>query len=63
MYYIFIIIFSSLEQFLLSRKIKGPGWLEIRGAVASNPAVSWCKVEAVCEKPAFVTVMTNVSSF
>ena len=54
-------MFFSLEQFLLSRKIKGPGWLEIRGAFPGNPAVSWCKVEAVCEKPSFVSVVTNVS--
>ena len=50
---------SSLERFLLSRKIKGPSWIDIKGLTLSNPATSWCKVEAVCSNPNLVSVVTN----
>ena len=52
---------SSLEQFLISRKIKGPGWLEIKMASAVIPATSWCKVEGACEDPLFVTPLGGKS--
>ena len=45
---------SSLERFLLSRKIRGPSWIDIKMAAPSNPQTSWCKVEALCQ----VTVST-----
>ena len=37
---------TSLEMFLLDRKIKGPGWLDIKSCVGVSPPVSWCKLEA-----------------
>lgn len=52
---------SSLENFLISRKIKGPSWLEIKTPKASSPPTSWCKVEAICENPNFMSVMTSKS--
>ncbi|CAB3373058.1 Hypothetical predicted protein [Cloeon dipterum] len=36
---------SSLETFLLHRKIKGPCWLDVKGAVKVTNPVSWCKLE------------------
>lgn len=50
---------SSLERFLLSRKIKGPSWIDVKMAAPSSPASSWCKVEAVCTNPAGVSVVTS----
>uniref|UniRef100_A0A8C7Z0B9 Polymerase (DNA directed), alpha 1 n=1 Tax=Oryzias sinensis TaxID=183150 RepID=A0A8C7Z0B9_9TELE len=38
---------SSLEHFLLSRKIKGPCWLDIKTPQMMNQPVSWCKVEVL----------------
>nr|DBA34120.1 TPA: hypothetical protein GDO54_001717 [Pyxicephalus adspersus] len=48
---------SSLELFLLSRKIKGPSWLEIKSPQLNNQPISWCKVEAMVSKPDLVNVM------
>jgi len=45
------------------RKVKGPCWLEIRGASVSNPPVSWCKVEAFCDNPGLVSVLSQVRKF
>ncbi|XP_051464203.1 DNA polymerase alpha catalytic subunit isoform X2 [Apus apus] len=52
---------SSLELLLMSRKIKGPCWLEIKNPQPSNQSVSWCKVEAVAMKPALVNVVKELS--
>uniref|UniRef100_H2LTH2 DNA polymerase n=1 Tax=Oryzias latipes TaxID=8090 RepID=H2LTH2_ORYLA len=38
---------SSLEHFLLSRKIKGPCWLDIKTPQMMHQPVSWCKVEVL----------------
>ncbi|XP_069493401.1 DNA polymerase alpha catalytic subunit isoform X2 [Ambystoma mexicanum] len=51
---------SSLELFLLSRKIKGPSWLEIKTPQLSFQPVSWCKVEAVALKPDLVSVVKDL---
>ncbi|KAM6288204.1 DNA polymerase alpha catalytic subunit isoform 2-T2 [Spheniscus humboldti] len=53
---------SSLELLLMSRKIKGPCWLEIKNPQPSNQSVSWCKVEAVATKPGLVNVVKDLSS-
>ncbi|XP_030058230.1 DNA polymerase alpha catalytic subunit isoform X2 [Microcaecilia unicolor] len=52
---------SSLELLLLSRKIKGPSWLEIRNPQLSNQPVSWCKVEAVVLKPDLVNLVRDLA--
>ncbi|XP_075377020.1 DNA polymerase alpha catalytic subunit isoform X4 [Mycteria americana] len=52
---------SSLELLLMSRKIKGPCWLEIKNPQPSNQSVSWCKVEAVAMKPGLVNVVKDLS--
>ncbi|VVC98313.1 unnamed protein product [Leptidea sinapis] len=41
---------SSLEMFLLERKIKGPCWLELHNVENVQARVSWCKLEATCDK-------------
>uniref|UniRef100_A0A8B9F9U7 DNA polymerase n=1 Tax=Amazona collaria TaxID=241587 RepID=A0A8B9F9U7_9PSIT len=53
---------SSLELLLMSRKIKGPCWLEIKNPQPSNQSVSWCKVEAVAMKPGLVNVGKDTSA-
>uniref|UniRef100_A0A8C0F8T7 DNA polymerase n=1 Tax=Bubo bubo TaxID=30461 RepID=A0A8C0F8T7_BUBBB len=52
---------SSLELLLMSRKIKGPCWLEIKNPQPSNQSVSWCKVEAMAMKPGLVNVVKDLS--
>uniref|UniRef100_A0A8C7JRZ9 DNA polymerase n=1 Tax=Oncorhynchus kisutch TaxID=8019 RepID=A0A8C7JRZ9_ONCKI len=51
---------SSLEHFLLSRKIKGPCWLDIKTPQLSSVPVSWCKVEAVAMRSDLVTVVKDL---
>ncbi|XP_035429801.2 DNA polymerase alpha catalytic subunit [Spodoptera frugiperda] len=50
---------SSLETFLLERKIKGPCWLEVKMPEQVTAKVSWCKLEAACEKMEHITVIRN----
>nr|XP_057915854.1 DNA polymerase alpha catalytic subunit isoform X2 [Doryrhamphus excisus] len=52
---------SSLEHFLLSRKIKGPCWLEIKTPQLLNQAVSWCKVEALAPRADLITVVKDLA--
>ncbi|XP_041438950.1 DNA polymerase alpha catalytic subunit isoform X1 [Xenopus laevis] len=52
---------SSLELFLLSRKIKGPSWLEIKSPQLSSQPMSWCKVEAVVTRPDQVSVVKDLA--
>jgi len=42
---------TSLEFFLLEQKLKGPGWLYIKGAQLHSPPSSWCKLEALVSDP------------
>ncbi|ELW48287.1 DNA polymerase alpha catalytic subunit [Tupaia chinensis] len=51
---------SSLELFLMNRKIKGPCWLEVKNPQLLNPPISWCKVEAIALKPDLVNVIKDV---
>lgn len=50
---------SSLETFLLERKIKGPCWLEIKHPEQVQAKVSWCKLEVACEKMEHISVIRN----
>lgn len=50
---------SSLETFLLERKIKGPCWLEIKQPENVHAKVSWCKLEASCEKIEHINVIRS----
>ncbi|XP_054978992.1 DNA polymerase alpha catalytic subunit [Sorex araneus] len=52
---------SSLELFLMNRKIKGPCWLEVKNPQLLNQPISWCKVEAMALKPDLVSVIKDVS--
>ncbi|XP_029313855.1 DNA polymerase alpha catalytic subunit isoform X2 [Cottoperca gobio] len=52
---------SSLEHFLLSRKIKGPCWLDIKTPQLISQPVSWCKVEALAVRTDLVTVVRDLS--
>nr|XP_048719303.1 DNA polymerase alpha catalytic subunit isoform X1 [Caretta caretta] len=51
---------SSLEVLLMSRKIKGPSWLEIKNPQPLSHSVSWCKVEATALKPDLVNVVKDL---
>uniref|UniRef100_A0A6Q2XJS3 DNA polymerase n=1 Tax=Esox lucius TaxID=8010 RepID=A0A6Q2XJS3_ESOLU len=51
---------SSLEHLLLSRKIKGPCWLDIQTPQLTGQPVSWCKVEAVALRSDLVTVVKDL---
>lgn len=50
---------SSLETFLLERKIKGPCWLEVKQPEQVQAKVSWCKLEATCDKMEHVSVIRD----
>ncbi|KAL7374271.1 hypothetical protein ABVT39_025356 [Epinephelus coioides] len=52
---------SSLEHFLLSRKIRGPCWLDIKTPQLISQPVSWCKVEALVLRSDLVTVVKDLS--
>ncbi|KAK1884775.1 DNA polymerase alpha catalytic subunit, partial [Dissostichus eleginoides] len=52
---------SSLEHFLLSRKIKGPCWLDIKTPQLISQPVSWCKVEALAVRTDLVSVVKDLS--
>uniref|UniRef100_A0A671X5Y0 DNA polymerase n=1 Tax=Sparus aurata TaxID=8175 RepID=A0A671X5Y0_SPAAU len=52
---------SSLEHFLLSRKIRGPCWLDIKTPQLIGQPVSWCKVEALALRSDLVTVVKDLS--
>ncbi|XP_024910225.1 DNA polymerase alpha catalytic subunit isoform X2 [Cynoglossus semilaevis] len=51
---------SSLEHFLLSRKIKGPCWLDIKTPQRIGQPVSWCKVEALALRSDLVSVVKDL---
>ncbi|XP_035271225.1 DNA polymerase alpha catalytic subunit isoform X1 [Anguilla anguilla] len=51
---------SSLEHFLLSRKIRGPCWLDISSPQLNSQPVSWCKVEAVAPRSDLVAVVKDL---
>ncbi|XP_028815477.1 DNA polymerase alpha catalytic subunit isoform X2 [Denticeps clupeoides] len=51
---------SSLELFLLSRKIRGPCWLDIKTPQLSSQPISWCKVEASVLKSDLITVVKDL---
>ncbi|KAB0345233.1 hypothetical protein FD754_022159 [Muntiacus muntjak] len=51
---------SSLELFLMNRKIKGPCWLEVKNPQLLNQPISWCKVEAMVLKPDLVNVIKDI---
>lgn len=52
---------SFLEHFLLSRKIKGPCWLDIKTPQLMSQPVSWCKVEALALRADLVTVIKDLA--
>ncbi|XP_053715701.1 DNA polymerase alpha catalytic subunit isoform X2 [Synchiropus splendidus] len=52
---------SSLEHFLLSRKIKGPCWLDIKAPQLIGQPISWCKVEALALRSDLVTVVKDIA--
>ncbi|XP_037549936.1 DNA polymerase alpha catalytic subunit-like [Nematolebias whitei] len=51
---------SSLEHLLLSRKIKGPCWLDVKTPQLTSQPVSWCKVEALALRSDLVSVVKDL---
>ncbi|XP_072546026.1 DNA polymerase alpha catalytic subunit isoform X2 [Salminus brasiliensis] len=51
---------SSLEHLLLSRKIRGPCWLDIKTPTLSSQPMSWCKVEAIAQKSDLISVVKDL---
>uniref|UniRef100_A0A8C1UTQ1 DNA polymerase n=1 Tax=Cyprinus carpio TaxID=7962 RepID=A0A8C1UTQ1_CYPCA len=58
--HVFGINTSSLEHFLLNRKIRGPCWLDVKTPQLSNQPISWSKVEAVAQKIDLITVVKDL---
>lgn len=42
---------STLETFIIKRKLMGPCWIRIRSPIQSNAPLSWCKTEFHVESP------------
>lgn len=53
---------NFLELLLLDRKIKGPCWLSIANAEASDSPLSWCKLEMVCSNPTDILVINDTKN-
>ncbi|XP_060755721.1 DNA polymerase alpha catalytic subunit isoform X2 [Neoarius graeffei] len=51
---------SSLEHFLLSRKIRGPCWLDVKAPQLCSQPMSWCKVEAIALKSDQISVVKDL---
>ncbi|MBZ3875262.1 DNA polymerase alpha catalytic subunit, partial [Sciurus carolinensis] len=51
---------SSLELFLMNRKIKGPCWLEVKNPQLLSQPISWCKFEVMALKPDLVNVIKDI---
>ncbi|KAI1891276.1 hypothetical protein AGOR_G00142110 [Albula goreensis] len=51
---------SSLEHLLLSRRIRGPCWLDVKTPQLSSQPVSWCKVEALALRSDLLTVVKDL---
>ncbi|CAM4722751.1 unnamed protein product [Leuciscus chuanchicus] len=51
---------TSLEHFLLNRKIRGPCWLDVKTPQLSNQPISWSKVEAVAQKSDLISVIKDL---
>eukprot|EP00112_Aurelia_sp_Birch-Aquarium-sp1_P010022 Seg2162.5 transcript_id=Seg2162.5/GoldUCD/mRNA.D3Y31 product="DNA polymerase alpha catalytic subunit" protein_id=Seg2162.5/GoldUCD/D3Y31 len=50
---------SSLELFLVGRKVKGPSWIDIKYPQVPKQLVSWCKIEALVSKPDLIDVVSE----
>ena len=50
---------KALELFLIKRKIMGPCWLKINGALRSSKHISFCNLELQIESPKSVSVVGN----
>ncbi|XP_035780479.1 DNA polymerase alpha catalytic subunit-like [Anopheles albimanus] len=53
---------NVVEQFLLERKVKGPCWMELRGATQRETKTSWCKLEVTVPDISCVTVATDTAN-
>lgn len=42
---------STVENFIVKRKLMGPCWIRIHQPVASNAPISWCKLEVKVDRP------------
>ncbi|KAJ1680315.1 DNA-directed DNA polymerase alpha catalytic subunit pol1 [Spiromyces aspiralis] len=57
--HVFGTTYSALELLLLKRRIMGPCWLRVRGAVANSPPISWCRREYRAENPKAIAVLSS----
>ncbi|XP_005185222.2 DNA polymerase alpha catalytic subunit [Musca domestica] len=47
---------TSLERFILDRKIKGPCWLNLKQFKVNPAPMSWCKIDVTVSEPKFVVL-------
>jgi len=50
---------SNLENFLIKRKLMGPGWIRIRRPSAASSKRTWCAIECEVETPKDITRITQ----
>ena len=53
---------STLENFIVKRKLMGPCWIRIRNPVASGAVASWCKLELQVDNPKNITRLDLVET-
>ena len=42
---------TTLETFILKRKLMGPCWIQVYGPMPTNSPLSWCKIECTVHSP------------
>eukprot|EP00095_Tigriopus_kingsejongensis_P006205 snap_masked-scaffold252_size238019-processed-gene-1.18 protein:Tk06205 transcript:snap_masked-scaffold252_size238019-processed-gene-1.18-mRNA-1 annotation:"dna polymerase alpha catalytic subunit" len=50
---------SSLEHFLISKRFKGPAWIDIKNPGASKAPMSWCKLEVLANDPDDISLVLH----
>jgi DNA polymerase Pol2 len=53
---------STLENFIVKRKLMGPCWIRIKDPVAAKAPASWCKLELQVENPKSITRLDLVET-
>uniref|UniRef100_UPI00358F10A1 DNA polymerase alpha catalytic subunit n=1 Tax=Myxine glutinosa TaxID=7769 RepID=UPI00358F10A1 len=51
---------SCLELLLISRRFKGPSWIDVASPQVNKQAVSWCHLDVLVDRPEFLTVVQDI---
>uniref|UniRef100_A0A8C4X2G6 DNA polymerase n=1 Tax=Eptatretus burgeri TaxID=7764 RepID=A0A8C4X2G6_EPTBU len=51
---------SCLELLLISKRFKGPSWIDVASPQVNKQAVSWCRLDVLVDRPQFLTVVQDI---